>query len=183
MKLLLQIITLMLSVSSVFAQHNEQIEKSGDILEYLMPACAGVSTLIWRDDTRPTLQFAKTVGVAVGTAYILKKTVKKKRPDFDEYDPRYDSFPSGHTTSAFMSAAFMERRYGWKVGVPAYIVASYVGWTRVYSNRHDWWDVLGGAVVGTASSYLFTKAYQKENLDMALSLAPQNVQMGLTYRF
>lgn len=165
------------------ASDKSGIEVSGDILEYAMPAAALASTFIWTDDTRPCLQFAKSVGVAVGTAYILKQVVDKKRPDFDPNNPRYDSFPSGHTTSAFVSAAFMERRYGWKVGVPAYLVAAWVGYSRVYAERHDWWDVLGGATIGTASSYLFTKAYKKDNLDLAFTVAPENFQLGVKFRF
>lgn len=165
------------------AQEKSGVEISGDILEYAMPALTLSSTFIWRDDTHPTWQFVKAFGTAMGTAYILKKVVKKERPDYNEYNPRYDSFPSGHTTSAFTSAAFLERRYGWKVGVPAYLVAGYVGWSRVYSNRHDWWDVLGGAAIGTASSYVFTKAYKKENLDLAFNFSPDNYVLGMKFRF
>ncbi|MDA3852983.1 MAG: phosphatase PAP2 family protein [Bacteroidales bacterium] len=166
-----------------YAQDKSGVEISGDILEYAMPAMALTSTLIWRDDTHSTWQFVKSIGTAVGVAYILKQTVHKERPDFNAYSPRYDSFPSGHTTSAFCSAAFMERRYGWKVGVPAYIIAAYVGGSRDYADRHDWWDVLGGAVIGTSSSYLFTKAYKKENLDLAVNMAPGNCVLGMKFRF
>lgn len=158
-------------------------EISGDILEYAMPAAALASTFIWTDDSRPTLQFAKTVGVAVGTAYILKSVIDKRRPDFNPNNPRYDSFPSGHTTSAFMSAGFLERRFGWKVGIPAYLTAAWVGSSRVYAERHDWWDVLGGAVLGTGSSYLFTKAYKKDNLDVALNISSESFEFGLKVRF
>lgn len=164
------------------AQDKSGVEISGDILEYAMPAMALTSTFIWRDDTHPTWQFVKSLGTAVGVAYILKQTIEKERPDNGDHK-RYDSFPSGHTTSAFTSAAFMERRYGWKVGIPAYVVAGYVGWSRVYSERHDWWDVLGGAAIGTASSYIFTKAYKNDNLDVALNVTPGTYQFGFTYRF
>ena len=166
-----------------YAQDKSGVELSGDILEYAMPAMALTSTFIWRDDTHPTWQFMKAMGTAVGTAYILKKVVHKSRPDNTEWVKRYDSFPSGHTTSVFTSAAFMERRYGWKVGVPAYLIAGYVGWSRVYADRHDWWDVLGGAVIGTSSSYLFTKAYKKENLDLAFNIAPGTCVLGMKFRF
>lgn len=165
------------------ARDKSAIETSGDILEYAMPAMALASTFIWTDGSQPTWQFAKSLGTAVGIVYVMKLTISKERPDNTPTSKRYDSFPSGHTTSAFTSAAFMERRYGWKVGVPAYVVAAYVGWSRVYSERHDWWDVAAGATIGTASSYLFTKAYKKENLDVALNVAPDTYQFGFTYRF
>lgn len=183
MRYTILIILALLALSVNAEGPKDAFEISGDILEYAMPAMALGSTFIWKGYDKPHWQFLKSMGTAIGTAYILKKVVRKKRPDYNEWNPRYDSFPSGHTTSAFMSAAFMERRYGWKVGVPAYIVAGYVGWSRVHANRHDWWDVLGGAVVGTASSYLFTKAYKKDNLDLAINLAPQSLNCGLKLRF
>lgn len=159
------------------------IEISGDILEYVMPAAALTSTFIWKDGSNPTWQFAKSFGVAVGSAYVLKQVIHKARPDNTETSKRYDSFPSGHTTSAFTSAAFLERRYGWKVGVPSYLVAAWVGYSRVYAERHDGWDVLAGAALGTASSYLFTKTYKKNNLDVAFNVAPNTYKFGVVYRF
>lgn len=154
------------------------IELSGDILEYAMPAAALTSTFIWKDDTHPTWQFVKSYGSAIVVCRILKVTIDKERPDGGVH-----SFPSGHTTSAFASAAFMERRYGWKVGIPAYVMAGYVGWSRVYAERHDWWDVLGGAVLGTTASYIFTKAYKRDDLSLSFNVAPQNYQFGLVYNF
>lgn len=183
MKKTIYTLFLLLSFINIKASDKLVIQTSGDILEYLMPACALTSTFIWQDGSKPTWQFVKSFGTAVGTAYVLKQLVKKKRPDFNVYDPRYDSFPSGHTTSAFASAAFLERRYGWKVGVPSYLLAGYVGWSRVYAERHDWLDVLGGAVIGTASSYLFTKAYKKEGLSISMHLVPDHYQIGIIHKF
>ena len=40
------------------------------------------------------------------------------------------SFPSGHTSAAFTGAAFMDYKYGLKYGLPAYILASFVGWSE-----------------------------------------------------
>ncbi len=154
------------------------VELSGDILEFAMPAAALGSTFIWKDDSQPTWQFVKAIGTSFLISRTLKIVIDKKRPNGGIH-----SFPSGHTTSAFTSAAFLERRYGWKVGVPAYITAAYVGWSRVYSDYHDWWDVLGGAVLGTASSYVFTKAYKNDNLDLAFNLAPNSYKFGVVYRF
>jgi len=184
MKRFVSLLLVLISLVEILeAQEKTPVELSGDILEYAMPSAALASTFIWTDDSKAHWQFIKSLGLAVGTAYILKQTVDKARPDFNPYDPRYDAFPSGHTTSAFLSAAFVERRYGWKVGLPAYAVAGYVAWSRVYAERHDWWDVLGGACIGTASAYLFTKAYDSNQLDLALDLSSEHFQLGFTYRF
>jgi membrane-associated phospholipid phosphatase len=46
------------------------------------------------------------------------------------------------------------------VGVPSYLIASYVGYTRIKANKHDIYDVVGGATIGIASSYLFRNSFK-----------------------
>lgn len=60
------------------------------------------------------------------------------------------SFPSGHTSAAFASATMIQRRWSWKAGVPAYLVAGYVGTSRL-QNLHHLSDVTFGAALGVAS--------------------------------
>ena len=69
------------------------------------------------------------MGFSFMVMHSLKRITNKERPNGGDY-----SFPSGHTSAAFTGAGFIEKRYGLKVGIPAYILASYVGWSRVYSN-------------------------------------------------
>ncbi|MEO7189680.1 MAG: phosphatase PAP2 family protein [Vicinamibacterales bacterium] len=60
-----------------------------------------------------------------------------------------DSLPSGHTSAAFTSAAVLEGHFGWKVGVPAYAAAGFVGWSRVRDDHHWLTDAVIGASIGT----------------------------------
>lgn len=60
------------------------------------------------------------------------------------------SFPSGHTSSSFTTATVIQRRWGWKAGLPAYLLASYVGATRLHQN-HFLSDVAFGAGLGIAA--------------------------------
>ena len=53
------------------------------------------------------------------------------------------------------------KRYGWKWGVSAYVVSSFVAWGRVHTDRHDWWDVLGGAAIGAGTAFIFTRPFVK----------------------
>ena len=57
----------------------------------------------------------------VNLAYteVLKVAVGRERPNGEDNK----SFPSGHTSNAFALAAVAERHYGWKIGVPAYLLA------------------------------------------------------------
>jgi membrane-associated phospholipid phosphatase len=55
----------------------------------------------------------------------------------------------------------LQMRYGWGFGVPCYLVGSYVGFSRVYGQRHWFMDVLGGASIALAANVLFTTRYSK----------------------
>jgi membrane-associated phospholipid phosphatase len=81
----------------------------------------------------------------------LKAAVRRRRPDGYTY-----SFPSGHTSSAFATAAVLQRHLGWKVGVPAHLIALYVGGSRMADGHHFASDVLFGAGVGLAAGRAVT---------------------------
>jgi membrane-associated phospholipid phosphatase len=76
--------------------------------------------------------------------YTLKYTVSRERPDGSDQL----SFPSGHTSNAFAGATVIARHYGWKLGVPAYATATFIGVSRMAANRHHFSDVVGGALLG-----------------------------------
>ena len=59
-----------------------------------------------------------------------------------------------------MGAAFIHERYGWKYAVPAYIAATYVGYSRVEADKHYVEDVVVGAAIGIVSSFVFTTPYK-----------------------
>lgn len=179
MKKIIIIFFLAISFSNVFAQ-NKTITTSGDILQLAIPAAALGSTFIWNDDnTKPTWQFVKAYGSSLILEQALKHIVLKPRPDGSDNF----SFPSGHTTSAFSGAAFIQRRYGWKYGIPSYLLASYVGYTRIQAKKHDGWDVLAGATIGIGTSYLFTKPYLKDKVDVTFQKVDKGYLFGLNYSF
>jgi membrane-associated phospholipid phosphatase len=132
----------------------DDIEQSGDILQYLLATSALGATAI-KHDGEGTVQFAKSFALSLGVTAALKYSVNEERPDGEDY-----SFPSWHTSFSFTSAEFMRKRYGWEYGFPAYVAASFVGYSRVEADRHYWHDVFAGAFIGIASSYLLTKPYQ-----------------------
>ena len=86
-----------------------------------------------------------TMGVLVN---VLKVSAGEKRPDSD----RNNSFPSGHTATAFMGAEIVRAEYGAKWGLAAYTLASSVAFLRLYNDRHWLNDVLAGAGIGILSA-------------------------------
>jgi len=84
--------------------------------------------------------------MAEALAFGIKQVARRDRPDGTGY-----SFPSGHTTVSFASADILRRTFGWKVGAPAYAVASYVAASRIQGRRHYLSDVVFGAALGTVA--------------------------------
>ena len=163
MRILSLLIALTLSFSALAGGYEvtgsrKAVGISGDVITIAMPLATLTGVLIERDWTG-LKQAAFTTATTVGATYLLKYTVKKDRPDMSDDH----SFPSAHTSITFANAAFLQRRYGWKFGGPAYALATYVGWSRTYAKMHDWWDVVTGAAIGAGSAYIFTRPFAKEH--------------------
>lgn len=77
----------------------------------------------------------------------LTFTVQRTRPDGSDNS----SFPSGHSASAFATTGVLQHHYGWKVGVPATLIAGYVATARVHDDRHYLSDVIFGGAMGIAA--------------------------------
>jgi len=146
---------------SLPAQANEKV---ADVLKYGMPIAAA-SYSLYLDDDEGLKQFAFAFGSTVATTYALKSVVSAERPN-GEGD---DSFPSGHTAATFSSASFLHKRYGAKVGVPAYLLASYTGYQRYNDDHHRAQDVVAGALIGWAFSELFVDELETVKLGAVVS--------------
>lgn len=145
------------------AQSREAVKKSTDVLMFATPAAGFITSLLLKD-YEGTKQLVLGGATSLATSYLLKYTIRKQRPDGSDYH----SFPSNHTAMSFQGATFIQRRYGWKYSIPAYLLSGYVAWGRVYAKRHDGWDILAGAAIGIGSSYLFTRPFaQKHNLTLS----------------
>ena len=84
----------------------------------------------------------------------IKYTAKEMRPD----GSTANSWPSGHTATAFVGATLLHKEYGltrspwWSVA--GYGVATATGVMRVLNNRHWISDVMSGAGIGILSGEL-----------------------------
>jgi membrane-associated phospholipid phosphatase len=137
-------------ILTVPARAADAVETAGNIIQLALPAGAAGLTLV-NHDQKGFIQLVESGILTLGITYGLKYTVSATRPNGGEH-----SFPSGHSSASFASAEFIRERYGWNYGIPAYLAASFVGYSRVESKEHYTRDVIAGALIGIGSSWLFT---------------------------
>jgi undecaprenyl-diphosphatase len=103
-------------------------------------------------------------GIQSGIVYSLKFLIQRKRPPVflealtklsqgpgEILDP---SFPSAHTLYAFMMATVLSTWFP-RYRVLFYIIAGFIGWTRIYLVLHYPTDVIAGGLLGYGITRLF----------------------------
>jgi hypothetical protein len=106
----------------------------------------------------------------------IKFSVGRTRPDGTSY-----SFPSGHSATAFATAAVLQRHLGWKVGLPSYALATYVAASRIETQRHYLSDVAFGAAIGMMSGRTVTIGRGTARFAVAPAPAPGGGGVNFTW--
>lgn len=128
------------------------------------------------------------ISIGITTAFVttLKNQTHRLRPN----GAGYNSFPSGHTATAFASAEILNQEFKdqspW-YGYAGYTVATATGVLRMYNNKHWLSDVVAGAGVGILSTKLSYLIYPKlkhllgaKQTNLLLVPAYQNGTVGFT---
>ena len=97
-----------------------------------------------------TYDVSKTLMSALIINGVATMTLKAAVADDRGPNGEHFAWPSGHTSSAFTTAAVLEVAYGWKVGAPAYGVAALAALQRLDTREHWLSDVIFGAAMGIA---------------------------------
>ena len=142
--------SLFVPVPAVALSHHSWSQASSIARDGLVAVAFGLPAI--NGDWRGVEQSGLSVGAAFAVTESLKYTIHERRPDGSDNK----SFPSGHTSASFAAAASLEKRYGWQVGLPAHLVAAFVGVSRVEAKKHFVGDVLVGAVIGEGAGWLLT---------------------------
>lgn len=121
------------------------------------------------------LSFATGIGTAV------KYTVRRDRPSGGK-----TSFPSAHTTQAFVTAGTL-----WNLGDPilsslSILLGALTAASRLDANKHYFSDTVAGATLGFVSGYAFSLHHQKKSpTQVTWNLIPifeSRNQMGIITR-
>lgn len=129
-----------------------------------------------------------SLGIMVNT---VKYTVRELRPRTG----RRNSFPSGHSATAFMGAELIRLEYSPGIAIAAYGWAAAIGFMRMWNEMHWINDVIAGAGVGILSARigywmlpLYKKWFHWDN-KKAITLMPgydpetRTATIGLTATF
>lgn len=101
--------------------------------------------------------YAQVEAIAVTgiVTFLLKGVVNRRRPD----ESNMHSFPSGHTSTMFATATALQEFFGWKIGVPAYLLGALTAAGRLSDNRHWLSDTVAGAFLGSWIAWSFSSAH------------------------
>lgn len=135
---------------------------------HFFPALALCYTLIIKDFIgfrQQALGYAAVVGATYAVKYSLyfaspyaKDTLAfAKRPTSESYE----AFPSGHTASAFAAVGFVAKRYGAKLGIPAFVLAATVGESRILLEKHTILQVICGGILGFLLSFFCASPFRR----------------------
>lgn len=135
---------------------------------HFFPALALGYTLIIKDFIgfrQQALGYIAVVGATYAVKYSLyfaspyaKDTLAfAKRPTSESYE----AFPSGHTASAFAAVGFVAKRYGAKLGIPAFILATAVGESRILLEKHTILQVICGGILGFLLSFFCASPFRR----------------------
>ena len=110
------------------------------------------------------------------TTQVIKFSANRTRPDGTSL-----SFPSGHTSASFATATVLQSHFGWKAGIPAYAMASWVAASRVQRDRHYVSDVIAGATIGIMAGKSVMIGRGSAKFAVSPTPAPDGGGIGVTF--
>lgn len=107
----------------------------------------------------------------------LKFVAGRRRPSGG-----HESMPSGHASASFATAAVLHSHYGPEVGIPAYAVAGFIGWTRVRDNAHWLTDVIVGSAIGTVVGRTIARDHREREWTVIPAVGRHQVAIHVVHR-
>lgn len=162
-----------------FREFSRILSDSGkfEFIPLLLPLSLFLSGLILRN---PKLR--KVAGVVLLAGIVAGLSVNVLRPAFGRARPgsgmangfygpsmehRFNSFPSGHTTTAWATAVSASMTVP-ALSVPAIAWATGVSMSRMYQNSHYLSDVLAGTALGSFIGWLLVAGMRRDEHERSL---------------
>jgi len=164
---------------AVIRPYDDRLDSIGTYLAYaalVTPALTGFCDPDFPDQSMThAAMYAEAFLLTYGTKDLLKAIVSRHRPytyagpipESEEGD-YHNSFPSGHTSLAFLAATFLSYTFAqeypessWRIpiAVGSFTLATTIGAARVLSGSHFVTDVLAGAAIGVFWGWLVPRIH------------------------
>ena len=137
-------------VRSFHHDYDDYLQYAPAALLVGMKVCGVESRSSWG---RMLVSDAFSAGLMAAAVNSLKYSFRVMRPD----GSTRNSFPSGHTATAFMTATMLHKEYGHRspwYSIGGYTLATLTGVTRQLNNRHWMSDIMVGAGIGILATEL-----------------------------
>jgi membrane-associated phospholipid phosphatase len=160
---------LFLSILAIFCSSNVSQANSrfgplrsfGDAMQIVNPVIATVIASQEKGAGHFAIIYGQTFVIMHGTKLIAKsgKWSISKRPHIEGKKDRFEGLPSGHTASAWSAAAYVRTfSEDYKMlSIPLYITAAATGYSRIHSKEHTTTQVVAGAILAEAVTYVNSK--------------------------
>lgn len=132
--------------------------------------------------------------LGAGITYVAKNIFARARPYTNEgshswgnesFNSDYSSFPSGHSTVAFATAAVIADMYSDKKYIPqiSYTLATMTALSRIYDDKHWFSDVLLGSSIGYLTGKALMKIKKEDNTYIGPQSDGKNIGIAFGGRF
>jgi membrane-associated phospholipid phosphatase len=150
--------------SSALRGFMQAVSKYGDWPEHVLLGLLLVGIAYWRGSKHWQRIFAAMIiacALAGVAARVVKISTGRARPTVQtqaewngpRLNPRYNSFPSGHTaasTAFFATLVFAS----WRIGAGFLVIPILIAFSRMYVAAHHLSDVVCAAMIGAMAAYV-----------------------------
>jgi len=159
----------------------------GDLAQIINPVISGTMASQEKGFGHFGLIYGQTTLLSFGIKEIGKHIERGAfaRPRVGYSCVRYDGMPSAHTASAWSAAsytrAFSENQWA---AIPLYISAALTGYSRVYSRQHTTLQVVAGAALAEAVTFVNQQLSWSSNYQSTLfSFDGDELSAGFVFKF
>lgn len=121
---------------------------------------------------RRAMGMFKATAYAGGVTSILKYTIRAPRPNDNSVR---NSFPSGHSATAFAFSGYVAAEHGWGWGTAATLLSVYCGYSRIHDQMHRIHEVSAGATIGLMYGWGISKLQKSKSSQESSSFGGFNI--------
>ncbi|HEX4303490.1 MAG TPA: hypothetical protein VHZ78_11915 [Rhizomicrobium sp.] len=144
------------------------LRKAANIITIALPVTAIGVSLLHHEDWKGIEEFAVSAGLTVGTAYLLRQSIRDRRPDHSDYH----GLTPPDLALADASSDYLWSRYGWRYGVPAWIASGVVSYALTDGRKNHWYDTLGTGVIAFGFNYALVDRYHPGRFHVSADPVP-----------